>query len=186
MVSKIPTILLIFFMLLSFSFASPNKGKQYKPCKELVLYFHDIIYNGENAANATSAIVGSPEWANRSLLADLDHFGDVVVFDNPITLDNNLHSNPVGKAQGLYLYDRKDVFTACLDPLMEKTRDVSVAGGTGNFFMHRGVANLMTDSFEGAALRDEKVSQVTTPNCENIMFDVPKRHSSGYMPSSTL
>ncbi|CAN1189597.1 Dirigent protein [Linum perenne] len=35
------------------------------------------------------------------------------------------------------------------DPLMNKTRDVSIVGGTGDFFMHRGVATIMTDSYEG-------------------------------------
>ncbi|XVF13038.1 hypothetical protein REPUB_Repub08aG0173300 [Reevesia pubescens] len=91
------------------------------------------------------------------------------VFDDPITLDNNLHSTPVGRAQGFYIYDKKDIFTAWLgfffvfnstehkgsinfagaDPLMNKTRDISVIGGTGDFFMARGVATLMTDAFEG-------------------------------------
>ncbi|KAL3813030.1 hypothetical protein ACJIZ3_014298 [Penstemon smallii] len=32
---------------------------------------------------------------------------------------------------------------------MSKTRDISVIGGTGDFFMSRGVATLMTDAFEG-------------------------------------
>ncbi|CAN0910412.1 Dirigent protein [Linum grandiflorum] len=140
-----------------------------KPCKELVLYFHDIIYNGKNARNATAAIVGAPAWGNRTILAGRNHFGDVVVFDDPITIDNNLHSPAVGRAQGMYVYDKKEVFTAWLgfsfvfnstehvgtltfagaDPLMNKTRDVSVVGGTGDFFMARGVATLMTDAFEG-------------------------------------
>lgn len=77
-------------------------------------------------------------------------------------------SSPVGRAQGLYIYDRKDYFTAWLgfsfwfnstdhkgtlsfigaDPL-NKTRDISVVGGTGDFFMPRGIATLMTDAYEG-------------------------------------
>jgi hypothetical protein len=32
---------------------------------------------------------------------------------------------------------------------MNKTRDVSVIGGTGDFIMARGIATLMTDAFEG-------------------------------------
>ncbi|KEH15438.1 disease resistance response protein, putative [Medicago truncatula] len=44
-------------MLFSLSSANPIKRKQYTPCKNIVLYFHDIIYNGMNAANATSSIV---------------------------------------------------------------------------------------------------------------------------------
>ncbi|KAJ8621682.1 hypothetical protein MRB53_030211 [Persea americana] len=146
-----------------------KKMRRLHPCKNLVLYFHDILYNGKNAANATSAIVGAPSWGNRTILAGQNHFGDMVVFDDPITLDNNLHSNPVGRAQGFYLYDKKEIFTAWVgfsfalnttdnkgtinfagaDPLMNKTRDISVVGGTGDFFMTRGIATLMTDAFEG-------------------------------------
>lgn len=134
----------------------------------MLFYFHDIIYNGKNSKNATSAIMGAPKWANKTILAGQNHFGQMVVFDDPITLDNNLHSKPVGRAQGFYLYDRKDWFTAWLgftfffnstdykgtmtfagaDPL-NKTRDISVTGGTGDFFMARGVATLMTDAIEG-------------------------------------
>ena len=39
-------------------------------------------------------------------------FGDLVVFDDPITLDNNLHSPPTGRAKGFYIYDKKDIFSA--------------------------------------------------------------------------
>ncbi|KAK8680667.1 hypothetical protein V6N13_109607 [Hibiscus sabdariffa] len=115
-----------------------------------------------------SAIVGAPAWGNRTILAGQNHFGNMVVFDDPITWDNNLHSKPVGRAQGFYLYDRKHYFTAWLgfsaffnstqhrgtitfagaDPL-NKTRDISVIGGTGDFFMARGIATLMTDAVEG-------------------------------------
>ncbi|KAF8380125.1 hypothetical protein HHK36_027597 [Tetracentron sinense] len=163
-------ILFLFFISFSGSSAMPHKKlKKSEPCKHLVLYFHDIIYNGKNAGNATSAIVGAPEGANLTILAGKNHFGDVVVFDDPITLDNNLHSKPVGRAQGLYIYDKKDTFTAWLgftfvlnstdyqgtinflgaDPILVKTRDISVVGGTGDFFMSRGIATLMTDAFEG-------------------------------------
>lgn len=164
--------LIIFLFLLSIStsvVSCTKKTLKREPCKAMVFYFHDIIYNGKNANNATSAIVGAPAWANKTKLAGQNHFGDLVVFDDPITLDNNLHSSPIGRAQGMYLYDKKDVFTAWLgfsfvfnstehkgsltfagaDPLMNKTRDISVIGGTGEFFMARGVATLETNAFEG-------------------------------------
>jgi hypothetical protein len=161
-------ILFSFLTLLALSSAFQGK-KQYKPCKSLVLYFHDIIYNGKNAANATSAIVAAPQGANLTILAGKFHFGNIAVFDDPITLDNNLHSKPVGRAQGLYVYDTKNTFTAWLgfsfvlnstdhqgtinflgaDPILAKSRDISIVGGTGDFFMHRGVATIMTDAFEG-------------------------------------
>jgi hypothetical protein len=161
-------VVFCFLTLLAVSSAFQGK-KQYKPCKRLSLYFHDIIYNGENAANATSAIVAAPEGANLTILAGQFHFGNIAVFDDPITLDNNLHSKPVGRAQGLYIYDTKNTFTAWLgftfvlnstdhqgtinfngaDPILAKTRDISIVGGTGDFFMHRGIATIMTDAFEG-------------------------------------
>lgn len=164
-----PILLLILFFLSGSSAMASKKMRRPHPCKKLVLYFHDILYNGKNAANATSAIVGSPAWGNRTILAGQNHFGDMVVFDDPITLDNNLHSKRVGRAQGFYFYDRKEIFTAWVgfsfvlnstdhkgtinfagaDPLLNKTRDISVVGGTGDFFMTRGVATLMTDAFEG-------------------------------------
>ncbi|KAH7840916.1 hypothetical protein Vadar_023286 [Vaccinium darrowii] len=163
------SIVLILCLIFLSTSALPSKKSIHKPCKRLVLYFHDIIYNGRNGANATSAIVAAREGANRTILSDQFHFGDVVVFDDPVTLDNNLHSTPVGRAQGIYLYDTKNTFTSWLgfsfvlnsthyqgtltfmgaDPLMNKTRDISIVGGTGDFFMHRGIATIMTDAFEG-------------------------------------
>ncbi|CAN4127278.1 unnamed protein product [Withania somnifera] len=175
------SIAILFFLLFlliichikveSSSSSSSNKiwTRRRRPCKTLSFYFHDIIYNGENGKNATSVIVGAPAWGNFTKLAGQNHFGDIVVFDDPITLDNNLHSKPIGRAQGLYVYDKKEIFTAWLgfscvfnstehkgsinfsgaDPIMNKTRDVSVIGGTGDFFMTRGIATIMTDAFEG-------------------------------------
>ncbi|XP_027361979.1 disease resistance response protein 206-like [Abrus precatorius] len=165
------SVFLLFLVSVGSSAAPTTRWRKRvrEPCNKLVFYFHDIIYNGRNSKNATSAIVGAPTWANRTILAGKNHFGDLVVFDDPITLDNNLHSPSVGRAQGFYIYDKKDIFTAWLgfsfvfnstmhkgsinfagaDPLMNKTRDISVVGGTGDFFMARGVATLRTDAFEG-------------------------------------
>ncbi|KAK9052985.1 hypothetical protein SSX86_029615 [Deinandra increscens subsp. villosa] len=165
---KSPTLFIFLFFLVSSS-AHPTGKKQRSPCKNLVLFFHDVLYNGKNAANATAAIVGAPEGANRTILADHFRFGNVAVFDDPITLDNNFHSTPVGRAQGMYIYDTKNTLTAWLgftfvlnstqhqgtinfigaDPIVVKSRDISVVGGTGDFFMHRGIASIMTDSYEG-------------------------------------
>uniref|UniRef100_A0A7N0R9U2 Dirigent protein n=1 Tax=Kalanchoe fedtschenkoi TaxID=63787 RepID=A0A7N0R9U2_KALFE len=170
---KLPLLLLL-LCIISLSLTSSaayrsKKGKVYKPCKELVLFFHDVIYNGKNAHNATATIIGGAAGSNRTILTSPYHFGNIVAFDDPITLDNNFHGKPVGRAQGLYLYDKLDTFGAWLgfsfllnstqhkgtinfigaDPLMEKTRDISVVGGTGDFFMARGVATVSTDSFEG-------------------------------------
>ncbi|XP_010676381.2 dirigent protein [Beta vulgaris subsp. vulgaris] len=156
----------------SFAHNYPPKHTQKslrKPCKSMSFYFHDVLYNGKNSKNATSAIVGAPAWANTTIIAGQSHFGDLIIFDDPITMTNDFHSKAVGRAQGLYVYDKKEVFTAWLgfsfvfnstehkgtlnfagaDPLMNKTRDISIIGGTGDFFMARGVATLMTDAYEG-------------------------------------
>ncbi|KAL5999075.1 hypothetical protein ACLOJK_010025 [Asimina triloba] len=192
MKEKSPITFVVFVMFL-FLVGSTAIGHDYKlpmlrrlppPCKHLVFYFHDIIYNGKNAANATSAIVAGPSGTNRTILGGLNHFGNMVVFDDPITLDNNLHSTPVGRAQGLYFYDKKDIYTAWMafsfvfnstdhrgtinfagaDPLMNKTRDISVVGGTGDFFMTRGIATLSTDAFEGEVyFRLKSVTRVSNP-----------------------
>ncbi|MED6191508.1 hypothetical protein PIB30_000605 [Stylosanthes scabra] len=171
-ISVVSSLFVFSIMFLSISSALHTAGtrrKQYTPCKNMVVFFHDIVYNGENAGNATAAIVAAPQGSNLTILAPQNHFGNIVVFDDPVTLDNNLQSEAVGRAQGFYLYDRKNTFTAWLgfsfvfnstyhkgtinlagaDPALNKTRDISVIGGTGDFFMHRGIATLMTDAVEG-------------------------------------
>lgn len=78
----------------------------------------------------------------------------------------------MARAHGLYFYNRKDKFSAWFamslvfngatgggrrgtlelmgaDLMDRKTRDISVVGGTGDFFLARGVATLRTDAVEG-------------------------------------
>lgn len=66
--TKLISVLLLFLLISSLN-ATPAG-------KRLVFYFHDIIYNGKNAKNATSAIVREPAWANKTILAGQNHFGD--------------------------------------------------------------------------------------------------------------
>ncbi|GAA0159442.1 hypothetical protein Leryth_001665 [Lithospermum erythrorhizon] len=169
---KTPIIAFLIFLLFSTpttSTATKKPVRGHLPCKEMVFYFHDVLFNGQNHDNATSAIVGSPQWGNKTTMATPFSFGDLVIFDDPITLDNNFHGPSIGRAQGMYLYDQRSIYGAWLafsflfnssayigtlnfvgaDPLMNKTRDISIVGGTGDFFMTRGIATLMTDSFEG-------------------------------------
>lgn len=130
----------------------------------MVLYYHDVLFNGTNMANATSAqIAGSkPPLGNFS-------FGNFVVFDDLITVDHHLLSAPVARAQGFYFYDMKMEFNAWFaftlvfnssdykgtinimgaDLMSLETRDLSVVGGTGDFFMTRGIVTLRTDIVQG-------------------------------------
>ncbi|KAK9276111.1 hypothetical protein L1049_005642 [Liquidambar formosana] len=56
---------------------------------------------------------------------------------------------------------------------MNKTRDISVIGGTGDFFMARGIATLMTDAFEGEVyfrLRVDIKLYECWPRRRNLLF----------------
>lgn len=164
--STILFFLPFFLISLSFFITADCKNtirKEQEPCKKLVLYYHDILFNGTNVANATSA-----KATNETKLGNFS-FGMLVVFDDPVTKDHRLVSPPVGRAQGFYFYDRKSSYNAWFaytlvfnseeyngtinimgaDMIGQKTRDLSVVGGTGDFFMARGIATLQTDSFEG-------------------------------------
>ncbi|XP_031376632.1 dirigent protein 5-like [Punica granatum] len=160
---KIPLILLILFMAFQSVPATRKPFRDSKPCKQLVLYYHDVLFGGNDPLNATSANVTGP-----SGLGAFD-FGKVVVFDDPMTRDQHLTSPPIARAQGMYFYNMKKVpnawFTFSLvfnssehkgtlnilgaDIITEKTRDLSVVGGTGDFFMTRGIVTLETEVVEG-------------------------------------
>lgn len=93
----------------------------------------------------------------------------LVVFDDPVTKDQHFQSPIAARAQGMYFYDNRKAFGAWFaytlvfntseyrgtlnvmgaDPIKERTRDLSVVGGTGDFFMARGIVTFMTDALEG-------------------------------------
>ncbi|XP_043807725.1 LOW QUALITY PROTEIN: dirigent protein 5-like [Manihot esculenta] len=152
-----------FFLLASQSVSAHKKSfNQKEPCKRFVLYYHDILFNGTDSANATSAAATEPTELNKF------NFGMLVVFDDPMTKDNSLRTHSVARAQGFYFYDMRSSYTAWFaytlifnstknkgtinimgaDLMMEKTRD-SVVGGTGDFFMARGIATIQTDTSQG-------------------------------------
>ncbi|PWA55401.1 Plant disease resistance response protein [Artemisia annua] len=156
------TLLILLSVLIMHSLFTIVYSKNFDekmPCKRFSLYYHDILFNGTNLANATSATA-----VNRTQLGDHKH-GMLVVFDDPMTKQNNLLTPPVARAQGFYFYDSKDEWNAWFaftlifnstehkgtlnimgaDLMGEETRDLSVVGGTGDFFMTRGIATLLTD-----------------------------------------
>ncbi|KAK7837907.1 dirigent protein 5 [Quercus suber] len=155
-------ILFFLFVICQSSLASKKPLRQ--PCKSLELYYHDILFDGTDLANATSAKV-----ANQTTLGNFK-FGMLVVFDDPVTLDSHLLSPPVARAQGFYFYDKKNDYNAWFaftlvfnstqykgtlnimgaDLMAADTRDLSVVGGTGDFFLTKGIATIQTDVFQGA------------------------------------
>lgn len=159
-------IVLLLILLTSLPTRAAKKFtiKPNEPCKRLILFYHDILYfDGDDAANATSAAA-----TNQTKLGDFQ-LGKLVIFDDPVTLDRNLHSSPVARAQGFYFYDKKTDYNAWMaytllfnstehkgtlnvmgaDLMSAKTRDLSVVGGTGDFFMARGIVTIETDAVEG-------------------------------------
>ncbi|KAL2544311.1 Dirigent protein 5 [Forsythia ovata] len=154
---------ILFFLLIICCVSINSKTlKPDEPCKRIVLYYHDILFNGTDLANATSAKITNDTQFGY-------HFGMMVVFDDPMTKDGHLHSPPVARAQGFYFYDKRGTYNAWFaytlifnsteykgtlnimgaDPLPEKTRDLSVVGGTGDFFMARGIATFTTEDVQG-------------------------------------
>nr|BAK02050.1 predicted protein [Hordeum vulgare subsp. vulgare] len=134
-------VLLLLLLLLGLAAGAADgrrrlvSGSPDVPCRKMTLYYHDILHDGaNNTANATSAAATSPP-----ALSNATYFGMLVVFDDPVTEGQALpvEDEPAAaRAQGFYFYD-------------EETRDISVVGGTGDFFMARGVATLRTDAVEG-------------------------------------
>uniref|UniRef100_A0A0D9XIC7 Dirigent protein n=1 Tax=Leersia perrieri TaxID=77586 RepID=A0A0D9XIC7_9ORYZ len=142
-----------------------------EPCKEMRLYLHDIIYDYSNStSNSTSAAATKPTALSTAVADPGYFFGEMVVFNDPVTegtaLPPSLNETAAVRAQGMYFYDRKEapnawfsfslVFNSTAhghgtinlmgaDLMSEKTRDISVVGGTGDFFMTRGIATLSTD-----------------------------------------
>ncbi|GJN10895.1 hypothetical protein PR202_ga29036 [Eleusine coracana subsp. coracana] len=137
------------------------------PCMRMKMYYHDILYNGDNNANATFLLQRKTE-EKRPILPSRG-FEQVIVFDDVVTKGKALASEPVARAQGFYFYDNKArpnawfafslVFNSTAykgtlnimgaDLIFNKTKDLSVVGGTGDFFMARGIATVRTDAFEG-------------------------------------
>ncbi|ONK57689.1 uncharacterized protein A4U43_C09F3060 [Asparagus officinalis] len=158
-------LLLILLLPLTLTLTLTSAHKHELPCKHLTLYYHDILFNGTNQANATSTLI-----SNSAPLGSFN-FSNFVVFDDPVTSDRLLTSPPVARAQGFYFYDMKTDFNAWFaftlvfnsgkykgtinimgaDIIGQKARDLSVVGGTGDFFMARGITTLRTDAFQGWA-----------------------------------
>uniref|UniRef100_A0A2N9FH99 Dirigent protein n=1 Tax=Fagus sylvatica TaxID=28930 RepID=A0A2N9FH99_FAGSY len=133
--------ILFFIFICQSVLASTKSLRHQEPCKRLELYYHDVLFDGTNLANATSARATNP-----TSLGDFK-FGMLVVFDDPITLDNHLLSPPIARAQGFYFYDKKNHYNAWF----AFTLVFNSTQHKGDFFMSKGIATLQTDVAQGAA-----------------------------------
>jgi hypothetical protein len=176
--SKLSLAVLVMVFLLGLAGAAHGRKRvvsddEDEPCNKMTLYYHDIIYNGvNNTANATSAAATKPTALSTTHWKNGTFFGTLVVFDDPMTLGHALPvagEEPAARAQGFYLYDKQESYDSWFgfsivfnstahkgtinlvgaDLMYEKTRDLSVVGGTGDFFMTRGIATLELDAAEG-------------------------------------
>ncbi|KAJ0250286.1 Dirigent protein 14 [Hirschfeldia incana] len=155
----------LFVVLLSDTVSSVQKSINLKkPCKQFLLHLHNVAYDSDNTVNATSATVINPIGLGNF------NFGKFVIFDNPVTMDENYLSKPVARAQGFFFYNKKttyNIWMACTlvfnstqhkgtmtimdaNPMMEPTRDLAIVGGTGDFIMTRGIVTLTTDLIQAS------------------------------------
>ncbi|CAA7019585.1 unnamed protein product [Microthlaspi erraticum] len=152
----------LFVLVLSDTVSSTRINLK-KPCKHFVLHIHNVAYDADNAANATSSTVVNPLG-----LGTFD-FGKIVIFNNPVTMDENFLSEPVAHAQGFFFYNQKTTYNtwvACTlvfnstqhkgtftimdaNAMTQPTRDLAIIGGTGDFIMTRGVCTFSTDLIQG-------------------------------------
>ncbi|XP_047329776.1 dirigent protein 5-like [Impatiens glandulifera] len=157
------TLLIILCLFISSSLTSSHP-KPAKPCKRITLYYHDTMFKGNNVQNASAAAI-----TNSTGLGSFK-FGETVVFDDPMTEDGDLASPAMARAQGFYFYNMKNTYNAWFayslvfnssqykgtinvmgaDIMDVDRRDLSVVGGTGDFFMARGIVTFISDVVEGA------------------------------------
>eukprot|EP01018_Ginkgo_biloba_P038490 Gb_33236 [translate_table: standard] len=159
-------VFLVFSVVSAIDGAKQTKKRKLGP-SSLVFYYHDIVFDGTNNESSTATVVASANTKNLTHFTLINNrFGDIIVFNDLLTLGPHLNSTSIGRAQGLYFYDQKDkfsawfAFTAVLDhsphykgaltfmgaDIIElNKRDISVVGGTGDFALARGIATLQTD-----------------------------------------
>ncbi|KAL2330658.1 hypothetical protein Fmac_018239 [Flemingia macrophylla] len=122
-------------------------------------YWHDVV----SGPNPSSMQVVSPTGLNSSTA-----FGLVNMIENPLTLEPQLNSKLVGKAQGFYASTSKTEVTLLMamnfaitegkyngstitilgrNPVFNKEREMPVIGGSGLFRFARGYAKLRTHWF---------------------------------------
>ncbi|XBI53388.1 hypothetical protein VPH35_035624 [Triticum aestivum] len=66
-----------------------------EPCKNMALYYHDILYNGNNAVNATTAAATKPTTLSMTYWKNITYFGASMCAnkDLAIILRKFLHPN---------------------------------------------------------------------------------------------
>ncbi|KAE9610839.1 putative allene oxide cyclase/dirigent protein [Lupinus albus] len=124
-------------------------------------YWHEAV--GGNNDTAAQIIPSIPKYESTS------SFGGLRVIDTPLTLGPKLSSKHVGRAEGLYAatsltqlellmiqtfnffegkYNGSTINVLGRNVVLNKTRELSVVGGSGVFRFAKGYAELSTYSFD--------------------------------------
>ncbi|KAI4310642.1 hypothetical protein MLD38_035605 [Melastoma candidum] len=135
----------------------PHKEK----LTHLHFYFHDVV----TGPNTTAIRVAEAPTTNNSATS----FGAVVVFDNRLTVDHDIGSRLVGRAQGTYTLASQEEFGLLMvfdcvflegkyngssinimgrNSVFAKVREMPVVGGSGVFRLARGYAQAQTYAFD--------------------------------------
>ncbi|XP_027109761.1 dirigent protein 22-like [Coffea eugenioides] len=133
-------------------------GRAKEKVTKLHFYFHDTV----GGKSPTAVRVAS---ANTTFTSSLTYFGLVVMFDDPLTAGPEITSTVLGKAQGFYAStDQNELGLAMYvnyhfttgehkgstltlvgrNAVDQKTREMSIVGGTGVFRLARGIATAKT------------------------------------------
>ncbi|GLJ32157.1 hypothetical protein SUGI_0647410 [Cryptomeria japonica] len=157
MASKPALISFLSLKVLVLSFSSCLAFKEEK----LVFYMHDIL----TGKNITGVVVAAVKGLSLS-----ENFGTVIVIDDLVTEGPEPSSKTIARAKGLYVisdlrgtnfdlhfsvvfvnmkYNGSTLEIQGADRYLQKKREVSVVGGTGQFRYARGYAIIETVKLEG-------------------------------------
>ncbi|XP_039033695.1 dirigent protein 2-like [Hibiscus syriacus] len=141
-------------------YTSPSSlGLKREKLSHLHFYFHDIV----SGKNATAVRVAGTSSNNSSLPL----FGDIYMIDDPLTINPDINSKTVGKAQGMYAYSSQTEMSLLMvlnfaftegkyngstlsvlarNEAFNTVREMPIVGGTGSFRFARGYAQARTHS----------------------------------------
>ncbi|XP_044509449.1 dirigent protein 22-like [Mangifera indica] len=136
-------------------------GLKKQKLSHLHFYFHDIV----SGKNPTAVRIAEAAMTNKSATL----FGAVVMMDDPLTMQPELNSQPVGRAQGIYSsasqsetaflmvlnfafthgkYNGSTLSVLGRNTVFNAVRELPIVGGSGLFRFASGYAKARTHTFE--------------------------------------